>query len=171
MKKMVLAMIFLVLIMQVQGKNLTVKVTNPSAYSDVWLGISTGDYKLVAEQGKDFEFKIYVKNGMAKRAINNLELHPRELAFQLNSITPKLFEQVKPMEIVTFTLNVSIPKDAIGKYPIILEPSADEFPQGVFQLKDEIQIVSRIRYELYAMYTLMIIAIFVALFVRKYRLK
>jgi hypothetical protein len=140
------------------------------SYSDIWLGVSTGGYDLIAEKGETYEFEVFVKNGMNNRSLHNLEIIPVDMQFPLNSITPKLAEQIKPMEIRVFYVNVTIPEEIpSGKYPIKFDLRSNEFPAGIFYLETEVKAVDRIKVELYLFYTLLILFILFWLFYRKWK--
>ena len=94
-----------------EPRNLTVTVFGPEIYADIWLGISTGGYDVVGEKGKDLVFRVFVKNGMTDRSLHNVELVPTDFPFEINSITPRIVEQLKPMEIVVYHVNCSVPED------------------------------------------------------------
>ena len=140
------------------------------SYSDVWLGVSTGGYNLIAEKGETYEFRVFVKNGMSNRSMHNLEIIPADFPFSVNSITPRTIEQIKPMEIRIFYVNVTIPPNLISaKYPIKFNLVSEEFPVGVFSLESEIKVVDRIKVELYLFYTFLILFILTLLFYRKWK--
>jgi uncharacterized membrane protein len=140
------------------------------SYSDIWLGVSTGGYDLIAKKGETFEFEVFVKNGMNNRSLHDLEILPVDIPFPVNSITPKIINQIKPMEIRIFYVNVTIPKNiSSGKYPIKFNLISDEFPPGIFSLETEIKAVDRIKVELYLFYTFLILFIIFLLFYRKWK--
>lgn len=156
---------------QAQPRNLTVEIFGPERFADIWLGISTGGYDVVAVRGKELNFRVFVKNGMADRSLHNLEIMPRDFPFEIESIIPRRIEQLKPMEIVIFRVNTTIPEDAeIGIYRYIFDVKSDEFPTGVFELNDEIKVVKRLRTELYTLYALLSIIILAILFYRKWEI-
>lgn len=159
---------FLAGIAEAAIKNESIKVLIDQDYSDIWFGISTGGYKLLAEKDSSFSFRIFIKNGMSDRSLHNVEISPNNLLFNVNSITPKSIEQLKPMEIRIFFVNITIPPDIEeGKYPLNFDVSSDEFPRGVFRLDSELKVVRKIRTELYILYIAVIIGILVLLFYRK----
>jgi len=147
-------------------ENVNVTVIKAQDYSNIWLGFSTGGYDLIAEKGTDFVFKLYVKNGMPDDSINNIKVSPQ--GFDVNSITPKTIEYVKPMEIVIFTVNMTV-TDTTGTIPANFDISADQFPKGVFTLESEIEVVEEHNIFMYATYTILIIAIITTLIYRKYK--
>ena len=156
---------------QAQPRNLTVEIFGPERFADIWLGISTGGYDVVAVRGKELNFRVFVKNGMADRSLHNLEIMPRDFPFEIESIIPRRIEQLKPMEIVIFRVNTTIPEDAeIGRYRYVFDVKSDEFPTGVFELIDEIKVVKRLRTELYSLYALISIIILAILFYRKWEI-
>ena len=175
MKKIVIILILLVslffipfLSAGITGVNVT-DISNKS-YADIWLGVSTGGYDLIAEKGETFEFEVFVKNGMANQSLHNLEIIPKDMSFTVNSITPKLIEQIKPMEIVIFNVNVTIPSETpSAKYLVKFDLLSGEFPVGIFSLETEIKVVDRIKVELYIFYTFLIILIIFWLFYRKWK--
>jgi len=153
-------------------ENVELETFTDNDYSDIWLGFSDGGYLLMAKAGTDYSFRIFVKNGMADESLHNVEISPKEFPFDINSITPKTIEQLKPMEIRIFTVNASIPKDSEEKrYPISFDVKSDEFPKNVFIFNSEIKVVRRVKNELYIFYMLIIIALFVLLFYRKHMIK
>jgi hypothetical protein len=126
-------------------QNVSLTVIGEQDYSDIFLGISTGGYDLLAEKGSSFAFEVFVKNGMPDRALHKIAISPASFPFPINSITPKTIEEVKPMEIVMFIVNTTIPADAaIGKYSVSFDVSSDEFPVGVFFLSTEIKVLNKI---------------------------
>ena len=149
-------------------KNATVTVLTEQDYSDIWLGISTGGYDLITELSSTYEFRVFVKNGMPERALHNVKIAPNNFPFAINSITPSSFQEIKPMEIVIFWVNTSIPSNAtVGKYAIRFDVSSDEFPAGVFSLSSEIKVVKNIKTWLYALYAFITLLILVVFFYRK----
>ncbi|MGY4884711.1 MAG: hypothetical protein ACP5NZ_04000 [Nanobdellota archaeon] len=174
MKRTIILILFIFLFFMpfLSAKITSANVTDISnmTYSDIWLGVSTGGYDLIAKKGETFEFEIFVKNGMNNRSLHNLGISPDEMKFQVNSITPKIIDQIKPMEIRVFVVNVTVPKDLLSaKYPIKFNVFSDEFPIGVFSLESEIKAVDRIKVELYIFYTLLIFIILMWLFYRKWK--
>ncbi len=150
--------------------NTSVTVMNSQGYSDIWLGISTGGYKLIAEKGSSYTFRIFIKNGMANSSLNNIELFPSNLSLDIISITPKSIEQLKPMEIRIYYVNVSIPENTeTRKYPIKFDVASKEFPRGIFSLQSEIKIVRKINTWAYIIYVILIAAILTELFYRKFK--
>lgn len=148
--------------------NISIISYSDQDYSDIWLGISTGGYGLMAQRGNDYVFRIFVKNGMAERSLNNVVISSETFPFKINSITPKKIEQIKPMEIVIYNVNITVPNNATqGKYPFIFDVESEEFPTGVFKLSEEIKIMKRINVELYAAYLLISIILLAVLFYRK----
>lgn len=140
------------------------------SYSDIWLGVSTGGYDLIAKKGETYGFEVFVKNGMNNLSMHNLEIIPKDMQFNLNSITPKKIEQIKPMEIRVFYVNVTIPQEIISaKYSVKFDLISDEFPAGIFSLETEIKVVDRIKIELYLFYTFLILLILFLLFYRKWK--
>jgi len=140
------------------------------SYSHIWLGISTGGYDLMAEKGNTYEFRVFVKNGMSNQSMHNLEIIPADLQFPVNSITPKTIEQVKPMEIRIFYVNVTIPSDIPpGKIPIKFDLVSNEFPVGIFSLESEIKVMDKANIGLYLFYTFLILLILFWLFYRKWK--
>jgi uncharacterized membrane protein len=170
---LVLTILVMILLPQnVFAKNLSVVVSGPSDYSSIWLGISTGGYQILTPAGSTYALKIYVKNGMNNRSLHNIQILTDTFPFPVNTVKPKSFEQVKPMEIVVFTINMTVPSNTtLGDHQFLCDVTADEFPAGIFKLQDKITVVKRIRWELYILYTLLCIAILVALFYRKYKLR
>lgn len=156
----------------VGAKELNVTVVRPSDYSDIWLGVSTGGYRLISEKGSSYTFRVFIKNGMSNRSLHNVEAIPSNFPFEINSITPKYIEQLKPMEIRIYYVNVSIPENTErGTYPIKFDVSCIEFPMGVFSLESEIKVVDRIKKEFYIVYVLLMIIILILLFYRKHKIK
>lgn len=154
-----------------QPRNLSVEIFGPERFADIWLGISTGGYDVVAVRGKELNFRVFVKNGMADRSLHNLEIIPSDFPFEIESIRPRKIEQLKPMEIIIFRVNATIPEDAeIGRYRYTYDVKSDEFPTGVFQLNDEIKVVKRLNVELYAIYAITSIIILAILFYRKWEI-
>ncbi len=140
------------------------------SYSHIWLGVSTGGYDLIAEKETYYEFRVFIKNGMANESMHNLEIIPSEIPFTVNSITPKSIEQIKPMEIRIFYVNATIPPEiSPGKYPVKFDLVSNEFPIGVFFLQSEVKIVERVKIELYLFYSLLIVIILFWLFYRKWK--
>jgi uncharacterized membrane protein len=152
--------------------SMNVTKVNPSDYSDIWLGVSTGGYKLIAEKGSSFTFELFIKNGMNIRSLHDVKISPSsDFQFNVTDITPKSIDQLKPMEIRFYLVNITIPEDTPeGKYPLLFDVSSAEFPQGVFSLKDEIKIVRRINTELYIAYAVLSVLIIAFLIYRKIRL-
>lgn len=149
--------------------NANVSFLNKS-YSNIWLGVSTGGYDLIAKKGETYGFEVFVKNGMNNQSLHNLEIISTDMQFTLNSITPKIIDQIKPMEIRIFYVNVTIPSNiSSGKYPVKFDLRSEEFPVGVFSLETEIKAVDRIKIELYLFYTLLILIILILLFYRKWK--
>jgi hypothetical protein len=149
-------------------ENASLTVISEQDYSDIFLGISTGGYDLLAERGSSFAFEVFVKNGMPDRALHNIAISPANFPFGINSITPKMIGEVKPMEIVMFIVNTTIPADAqVGKYSVSFDVSSTEFPTGVFWLSTEIKVLNRINTGLYAFYAAVTIALLALLFYRK----
>jgi hypothetical protein len=166
----IISLIFFISSSEAVITNTSISVLTEQDYSQIWFGMSTGGYNLISEKNKDYIFSIYVKNGMAKTSLNNVELSS-DSEFKINSITPKSVEQLKPLEIRIFIVNMTIPKDIkSGKYPLVFDVSTKEFPVGIFKLNTEIKIVDRIKYELYFIYTFLIILILIILFYRKIKL-
>jgi uncharacterized membrane protein len=175
MKAKYLLPIMLVLIMLASSvcsaRNLTVTVVNPADYSSIWLGISTGGYELIAEQNKDYQFDIFVKNGMNNRSLNNLLIIPSTLPFRINSMKPEAIDQLKPMEIQRFIVNVTIPNNAtIGKYKIEFDVASNEFPIGVFKFSGELKVVKSINWVIMFIESFFIILVLVLLVIRKLRI-
>jgi hypothetical protein len=173
-KRMIISILFLSLfiIHLSSAAIIDVNVTDISnkSYSDIWLGVSTGGYNLIAEKGETYEFRVFVKNGMANTSMHNLEIIPIDMQFPVNSITPKVMDQIKPMEIRIFYVNVTIPSNILStKYPIKFGLVSEEFPVGIFSLESEIKVVDRIKVELYIFYTLLILLILFLLFYRKWK--
>jgi uncharacterized membrane protein len=154
-----------------QERNLTVKIYTPLDFTDIWLGTSTGGYDLIAEKGTNYTFEIFVKNGMNNRSLHNVYLGPNNFPFEINSITPQIIENIKPMEIKRYFVNVSVPLNATeGKYQIKFDIGADEFPMGIFMLENELQVVRKLKTGLYATYAAISIIILALFFFRKYKL-
>lgn len=173
--KKVMMLLFLILgIGLVSGaiQDVTVDVLGEKNYSDIWLGISTGGYKLIAEKGEDFIFDVYIKNGMNEKSLHNVEIAPTEdFPFKVNEITPKSIEQLKPMEIRRYLVNISIGADvANGKYPIKFDVLSLEFPRGVFSMNEEIEIVRHIKWWIYILYGLASLLILAILIYRKIKM-
>ena len=140
-------------------------------YSNIWFGISNGGYQLLAARGSEFVFRVFVKNGMSDRSLNNVLLHTEQLPFQVNKVTPLEIDQLKPMEIGIFWINVTIPEDAqVGIHPLSIDVSSDEFPVGVFRLGTQITVKKRIPIELYVFYACLTLALIIFTFVRKRRI-
>jgi len=181
-KNMIISSVALLLIMSVMliinshqvnagFSNITVVSLTEKNYSNIWLGISTGGYALITPINNSYTFRIFVKNGMGDASMHNLAIAPRNFPFQVNSIKPKTIDQIKPMEIVIFYVNATIPENAtLGKYPIIFDVYADEFPSDVFKLSSEITVVQKIDYVQYGIYLLIAIGLIIWLFVRKNRM-
>ena len=170
MKKGVLIILLILSIGIAGAKELNVSIVNPGDYSDIWLGVSTGGYKLITERGSSYTFRIFIKNGMNNRSLNNVEMVPSNFPFEINSITPKYIEQIKPMEIRIYYVNVSVPEtEATGTYPIKVDISSSEFPIGVFSLESEIKVVRKIRTSIYVIYATIIVLILFLLFYRKFK--
>jgi uncharacterized membrane protein len=174
MKRAIILILFISLLFipfssaAITGANVTY-IGNKS-YSDIWLGVSTGGYDLIAEKGETFEFEVFVKNGMTNRSMHNLQIIPKDMQFPVNSITPKIIEQIKPMEIIIFRVNVTIPSEIpSAKYTVKFDLASLEFPAGIFSLETEIKVVDRIRVELYLFYTFLILFILFWLFYRKWK--
>lgn len=168
--------IFLIFILQstvyAETRELGVKIYGPQDFSDIWLGISTGGYRLLAEKGTDYNFRIFIKNGMSERAINNFQIIEEEFPFKVKDINPRSFEQIKPMEVVIIWVSAEIPEDTSrGVYPLKFGCSAVEFPQGVFTLESEIKVVKKIRKIYYPIYTIIILGLIALLIYRKYKIK
>jgi uncharacterized membrane protein len=163
-----IALFLLTSAISVNARELKISIIDVGNFSDIWLGISTGGYKLIAEKGSSYTFRIFIKNGMANRSLNNVELSPNSLPFNLTSITPRSIEQLKPMEIRIYYVNVSIPGNTeTGKYPIKFDIASNEFPRGVFSLESEIKVVRKINTWVYVIYVILIVAILGLLFYRK----
>lgn len=172
MKKIILtaAIMFFLLVINVDARELNVSIVDTSGYSDIWLGISTGGYKLIAEQGSNYTFRVFIKNGMNNRSLNNVEISQNNLPFEITSITPKSIGQLKPMEIRIYNVNVSIPQNTqTGKYPIKFDVSCNEFPKGLFFLESEIKVVREIKTSVYILYAFFIAVILALLFYRKFK--
>jgi len=137
-------------------------------FNDIWLGTSTGGYDLIAEKNTTYAFKVFVKNGMTNRSLNNIYIEPSNLPFKVNSITPKTFEQLKPMEIKIYMVNITIPENAtVGKYTLDFDIVSNEFPPGVFRLEHDLKVVTKINNGLYIFYVLITVAILIWFFFRK----
>jgi uncharacterized membrane protein len=159
-----------------EARNLTVNIVTPGSYADIWLGVSTGGYNLIAEKGETYAFRVYVKNGMANKSLHNIGISPKtEFPFQVNSITPKTIDQLKPMEIRVYEVNITIPENTTEKkYNAAFDVFADEFPIGVFSLggeKEQIDVVKKINTLLYIFLGILTIIILGLLFYRKYKQK
>lgn len=149
-------------------KNLSVKIYTPLDFTDIWLGTSTGGYDLMAEKGTTYTFKVYIKNGMTNRSLHNVYIVPNNFPFEVNSITPKSIEQLKPMEIRIYVVNISIPENAsTGKYGMDFEVASDEFPPGIFNLEHELEVVRKMNTGLYVAYAVITMIILVWFFIRK----
>ncbi|OGJ21229.1 hypothetical protein A3K73_02310 [Candidatus Pacearchaeota archaeon RBG_13_36_9] len=165
-------LIFFLVLEVASAKELNVTIVQPGYYSDIWLGVSTGGYRLITEKGSSYELRVFVKNGMSNRSLHNVEIIPNNFPFEINSITPKYIEQLKPMEIRIYYVNVSIPEtEEKGTYPIKFEVSSDEFPIGVFSLESEIKVINRLKKEFYILYVLIMVIILILLFYRKFKIK
>jgi len=169
---LILSIVIVIVTGIADAKELEVTIVKPGDYSDIWLGVSTGGYRLITEKGSSYELRVFIKNGMSNRSLHNVEIIPNNFPFEINSITPKYIEQLKPMEIRIYYVNVSIPEDAEkGTYPIKFDVSSSEFPIGVFSLESEIKVVNRLRKEFYALYVLIMVIILILLFYRKFKIK
>lgn len=165
-----IAIAFCLLTVSVDARELNTRIVDVGNYSDIWLGISTGGYKLIAEKGSSYTFRIFIKNGMADRSLNNVELFPTNFPLNITSITPRSIEQLKPMEIRIYYINVSVPEDLEPKkYPINFDVASNEFPRGVFSLQSEIKVVRKINTWVYITYAVLIVAILGLLFYRKFK--
>jgi uncharacterized membrane protein len=158
---------------EIQNVSVTV-LTNLNQFSGIWLGISTGGYKILAERGHDYTFRVFIKNGMDNRSLHNIGISPKEnFSFKVNGITPNLIEQLKPMEIRIYYVNITIPENTTEKkYPILFDVIADEFPIGVFSLggeKEQLEVVRKINMPLYVFFAIVSIIILALLFYRKYK--
>jgi uncharacterized membrane protein len=174
---LIISFIFLIIftnLVQAEIRNLTVTISGPADYSSIWLGISTGGYKILAEKGNDYTFRVFIKNGMDNRSLHNVQISPKEnFSFKINSITPQSIEQLKPMEIRIYYVNISIPENTTEKkYPIFFDVSADEFPIGVFSLggeKEKLEVVRKINTPLYVFLGIISALILALLFYRKFK--
>ena len=172
MKKIILTatILFFLFAINVNARELNVSIIDSAGYSDIWLGISIGGYKLIAEQGSNYTFRVFIKNGMNNRSLNNVEISPNNLPFEITSIIPKSIGQLKPMEIRIYNVNVSIPQNTkTGKYPIKFDISSNEFPKGLFFLDSEIKVVREIKTYVYIIYAFFIGVILALLFYRKFK--
>ena len=151
--------------------NVTVTSLTEQDYSSIWLGISTGGYELITPIGQDYVFRIFVKNGMGNRSLHNLSISANNFTFQVNDIKPKIVEQIKPMEIIVFYVNATIPPDTKeGRYVLNMDVYSYEFPKGVFKLSSEIKVVKHINTLLYGTYAAIAVLLLVWLFIRKYKI-
>ncbi len=167
-----LAILFLSNNVYAAERNLSVKIYTPQDFSDIWLGVSTGGYKIIAEKGTDYTFEIFVKNGMNNRSLHNVFFSQKDFPFEVNSITPKVFEDIKPMEIKRAWVNVSIPENATeGDYKIKFDIESDEFPKGIFVLESELKVVRKIKTGLYLTYAAISIILLIILFYRKFKIE
>jgi len=150
------------------SKNLSVKIYTPLDFTSIWLGISTGGYDVMTERGTTYTYRVFIKNGMNNNSLQNIYIIPNNLPFKVNSITPKSFEQLKPMEIKIYLVNITIPKNAtIGKYTMNFDVASDEFPPGIFRLQHELKVVDKINIGLYVAFVLITVIILVWFFIRK----
>lgn len=155
-----------------QARNLTVKIYTPLDFNNIWLGTSTGGYDLIAEQGTDYVFEIFVKNGMNNMSLHNVYMTPKDFPFEVKSITPKKFEELKPMEIKRYWVHIFVPSNSTeGKYPINFDIGSDEFPPGIFILENEIKVVRKIRTGVYITYAAISIILIAILIYRKIKIR
>lgn len=152
-------------------KNTSVTLLTNQSYADVWMGLSTGGYRLLTERGLDYEFRVFIKNGMNDRSIHNLQVSSQSFPFNIKKITPEKIEQLRPMEIKIVYVVVEIPEGSdIGTYPFEFDFSSNEFPTGVFKLAGEIKVVKKLPKYLYPIYTTIILGLVVLLLYRKRRI-
>jgi uncharacterized membrane protein len=149
-------------------KNLTVKIYTPLDFSNIYIGISDGGYRLIAEKGTVYNFRVFVKNGMTNMSFHNIRLEKNKAPFKIVKLYPENVDQLKPLEITIFYVDVEIPENTSKKnYPISFDLASEEFPGGVFQFESEIRVVDRIKTEYYPIYSAIIIAFIILVIYRK----
>jgi len=100
--------------------------------------------ELIVPRGEDSSILIYARNDMLSTTIHNVSLKILNFSFKINSISPRIIEEIRPGQTVAFVINISVDshtREAIYNFKLNL--SGYELPNSGVRWNTTIRVVRK----------------------------